>query len=238
MGPSTFAILLKVNASPNVILAGLQERQASTVTASLKTYDGSAISNKTVFFEVVDESGKRLDVGFFEGNMAVFSQNTDGNGNITVNYYGPLSNEIVGSGTLYIRATVAWEGAQFIIDSTALYVLRDTDEMSLEVKAVPDVIYAGMTETTAEIQATLRAGGAPVKNHPVYFLLNTDLGRFIDGKWYTTSNTNDDGVATMTYVSPGFWGVDPLNPIQTVSITVQVTQQLSENVTIKVIRGR
>jgi hypothetical protein len=238
MGPSTFAILLKLNATPNVIIAGLQQRQASTITATLKKYDGSAIANKTVYFEVVDQTGARLDVGFFDGSMAVLSQNTDGNGNVTVNYYGPLSDEIAASGTFYIRATVAWEGAQFIVDSTALYVIRDAEDIVLEVKAIPDVIYAGDTETNAEIRATVRSGGAPLKNCPVYFLLNTDLGRFIDGKWFTFSNTNDAGVATMTYVSPGFWGIDPLNPIQTATITVQVTQQVSKDVTIQLIRGR
>ena len=238
MGPSTFAVLLKLNASPNVIFAGLQDRQMSTITASLKKYDGAAIANHTVYFEVVDQTGKRLDVGFFNSNMAVFSHNTDGNGNVTVNYYGPLSDEIADNGILYIRATVAWQGAQFIIDNAPLYVIRNADDIMLEVKAIPDLIYAGEIETNAEIRATVFSGGAPLVNCPVYFLLNTDLGRFIDGKWYTSSNTNDNGVATKTYVCPGFWGVDPLNPIQTVSITVQVTQQVSKDVTIKVIRGR
>jgi len=237
LGPSTFALILNLNASPNVLFAGLQQRQATAVTATLKKYDGTAVSNRTVFFEVVDNTGTRIDLGFFEGDMAVHSRSTDGSGTVQVNYYGPLSEEIAANGTIYIRATVAWEGSQFISDSTALYVIRDADEIAFEAEAVPDILYAGLTNPTAEIRARVSMGGQPLKDYPVYFMVDKsqDLGRFSDGKRNTFALTNADGIATVTYIGPAFYEILANT---TVTIRVQVTQDIYEDVVIQVIRQR
>jgi hypothetical protein len=237
LGPSTFAIVLNLNASPNVLFAGLLQRQMSAVTATLKKFDGSAVSNRTVFFEVVDNTGTRLDLGYFEGDMAIHTQNTDGSGTVRVNYYGPLSEEIVANGTIYIRATVAWEGAQFISDLTPLYVIRDADEILFEAEAVPDILYAGLTNPTAEIRGKVTVGGQPLKDYPVYFMVDKsqDLGRFSDGKRNTYAYTNADGIAAVTYIGPAFYEILTNT---TVTIRVQVTQDIYKDVTIQVIRQR
>jgi hypothetical protein len=52
---------------------------------------------------------------------------TDAGGTARTRYYGPLKTEINADVDLYIRATVAWEGSQFIYDTTLLYVVRDPD---------------------------------------------------------------------------------------------------------------
>jgi hypothetical protein len=52
---------------------------------------------------------------------------TDAGGTARTHYYGPLKKEINADVDLYIRATVAWEGSQFIYDTTLLYVVRDPD---------------------------------------------------------------------------------------------------------------
>jgi hypothetical protein len=185
----------------------------------------------------VDSTGIRIDLGYFEGAMAIHSQNTDGSGTVRVNYYGPLSEEIVDNGTIYIRATVAWEGAQFISDLTPLYVIRDADQIVFEAEAVPDIIYAGMTKPTAEIRGKVLVGGQPLKDYPVYFMVNKsqDLGRFSDGKRNTFALTNADGVAAVTYIGPAFYEILTNT---TVTIRVQVTQDIFEDVTIQVIRQR
>lgn len=237
IGPSTFAYILKVTLSPNVLLAGLGSREATTVTATLKKYDGGSVPNRTVFFEVVDIDGNRLDLGHFEGTGAVFTQNTDGSGTVRVTYFGPLAEEIVTDGSLFIRATAAWDGAQFLVDQAPLYVVRDSDALVLEAKAIPDILYAGDTNPAAEIRARVTKGGLPLNNFPVYFIVDRtqNLGRFADGKRNTFVLTNADGIASIIYYGPAFYEILSNT---TVSIRVQVSQELYQDVTIAVIRQR
>jgi hypothetical protein len=236
LGPSTISIILDLSASPNVIFAGLLDRQTAEITASLKRYDGAPLSDRTVFFEVVDSAGDRLDLGYFDGNLAMQTVATDAGGTAQTHYYGPLTDEVTADGYLYIRATVAWEGSQFITDMTPLYVVRDADEIAFKAEAIPDVLYASETRPKSEIRAVLTVGGAPAAGVPVYFVLNTDLGRFADGKRNTMVLTNDQGVASLTYVGPFWVELPPTGG--TVNITVQVTQLISEQLQIQIIRLR
>jgi hypothetical protein len=162
---------------------------------------------------------------------------TDGSGNARTHYYGPLTEEIAANGYLYIRATVAWEGSQVIADTTPLYVIRDADEMVFRAEAIPDLIYASEKRDHSEIRATLTAGGKPKAGIPVYFVMIRDgqyIGRFADGKRQTMALTNKNGVASVTYVGP-LWVEIPATGAL-VNINVEVTQDLSEQLQIKVIR--
>ncbi len=123
-GPSSFAILLNLKADPNVLIAGQDTREMSTITATLKEYDGTPIPGKTIVFEILDSSGFRVDFGYFEDNQFVISKTTNSSGSVTTNYYSPLSKEIWSNLTLYVRALVAWEGAQFIYDTVPIYIVR------------------------------------------------------------------------------------------------------------------
>jgi hypothetical protein len=125
LGPSTIATILDLNINPNVIVAGQLDRQTVEITATLTRYDGTPISGRTVLFEVVNANGKRVDIGYFDGKLSLQTVATDANGTAQTQYYGPLKNEIRADLDLYIRATVAWEGSQFILDTTLLYVVRD-----------------------------------------------------------------------------------------------------------------
>jgi len=236
LGPSTISVILDLSANPNVIFTGLLDRQTAEITATLKRYDGAPLSDRTVFFEVVDSAGSRLDLGYFDGNLAMQSVTTDAGGTAQTHYYGPLTDELTADGYLYIRATVAWEGSQFITDTTPLYVVRDSDEITFKAEAIPDVLYAGETRPQAEIRALLTVGGAPAAGVPVYFVLNTDIGRFADGKRNTMVMTNDQGVASLTYVGPLWIELPPTGA--TVNITVQVTQLISQQLQIQIIRQR
>ncbi len=83
--------MMNVQASPNVITAALYQRQMSTITATLKKYDGTGQSGRTIVFEVVDAALNRLDIGYFEGSNSVITKTTDSSGTVRVNYFGPLS---------------------------------------------------------------------------------------------------------------------------------------------------
>ncbi len=236
VGPSSIGVMMNLEASPNVILVGLQQRQVTNVMATLKKYDGTGQSGRTILFEIVDASLNRIDVGHFEGNASVFTRTTDSGGNAHVDYYGPLSGEITADTSVYIRASAAWEGSQFINDTAQLFLVRDSDELSLTAKAIPDVLYAGSTGGTSVIQATVLSGGQPAKNFPVYFLINLNLGRFADGQLFTTRNTNDQGVATMTYIGPT---ADEMSfSSDTVPIIVQVSEQLGVTLNVLIIRQK
>ncbi len=233
-GPSSFAILLRLNASPNTLFAGLTTRQMTTITATLKKYDGTPIPGKTLFFETIDSSGNRIDLGYFEGYQALQSKTTDSSGSVRVNYYGPLSEEILTNATIYVRATAAWEGSQFIYEVAPLYIIRDADQISFVVEAIPPVIYAGDTNPTSEIRARVTMGGAPVQDYPVYFILESPIGIFSDGLRHTYALTNADGVASKTYIGPT-WVEIAANEV-TVSIKVVLTDTISETVSLKIIR--
>lgn len=234
LGPSSFAILLHLNANPNVLFAGLNTRQMTTITASLKKYDGTAIPGKTLFFETVNGTGARVDLGYFEGNMALQSKTTDSSGSARINYYAPLSEEITANATVYVRATVAWEGSQFIYETAPLYIVRDADQISFTVEAVPAVLYAGDSNPTSEIRAQLLIGGAPVQDYPVYFILQQDIGIFADGLKQTYALTNGDGIASITYIGPTW--VEISSGEVTVTIKAVLTETVSDTVTIKIIR--
>jgi hypothetical protein len=153
-----------------------------------------------------------------------------------VYYYGPLSDEIPSDGSVYIRGTAAWDGSQFINDTAQIFLVRDSNELSLTAKAVPDVLYAGGTAGTSVIQATVFSGGQPAKNLPVYFVLSMNLGKFSDGNVSTTSNTNDQGVATMTYVGPT--AAEMPGSSETVPIIVQISEDLGVQVKILIIKQK
>jgi hypothetical protein len=234
LGPSSYAILLHLNASPNVLFAGLTTRQMTTITATLKKYDGTPIAGKTLFFETINSTGTRVDLGYFEGNMALQSKSTDSSGSVRINYYGPISEEISANATIYVKATVAWEGSQFIYEKAPLYVVRDADEISFTVEAIPSVIFAGDSNPTCEIRARLLIGGAPVQDYPVYYILEQQLGFFADGKRQTYALTNAEGIASMTYIGPTW--VEITGTGTTITVNVVLTDTISERVTIQIIR--
>ncbi|HUU38980.1 MAG TPA: hypothetical protein VMW46_12355 [Candidatus Desulfaltia sp.] len=124
LGPSSIAVILNLTASPNAIIAGPYERQMATITATLKKYDGIPLAGQTVLFKIDSPRGS---LGYFEDKLDFLTKTTDANGTVQTSYYGPLYNELGREMTIYIRATVAWEGSQFISDKTPIYVIRSDE---------------------------------------------------------------------------------------------------------------
>jgi hypothetical protein len=123
LGPSSIAIILDLNANPNVIVAGKLDRQTVEITATVSRYDGAPISDRAVFFEILNKNGNRTGLGYFDGKESTQIVATDAGGTARTHYYGPLEGEISTNHDLYIRATVTWEGSQFIQDKTPLYII-------------------------------------------------------------------------------------------------------------------
>jgi len=121
-GPSSFAILLSMSANPNVLFAGPSTRQMSTITANLKKYDGTPLPGETIYFEIVNAQGMKVDLGYFDP-LLTQSKVTDGSGIAEVLYFGPLYGEITSDRFLYIRATVAGQGSEIISTTAPLYFI-------------------------------------------------------------------------------------------------------------------
>ncbi len=122
-GPSTYAIVLKVSASPNVLYAG-DSREAATITASLKNWDGSGLANRTIYFEINDSLDRRASIGYLEGKKNLVAKTTDASGNAYIGYYAPIKSEVKGNTVIHIWATVSMEGNTFIQDFAELMIIR------------------------------------------------------------------------------------------------------------------
>ncbi len=93
-GPSSLAVILNLSASPNVLYAGTTGG-TTTITATLKKYDGVPFANKTVHFEVVYTDGSRAYIGSLDNQQSVTTKTTNSNGNISLTYKGPSEQELI-----------------------------------------------------------------------------------------------------------------------------------------------
>lgn len=201
VGPSTFATLLNLSATPNVIFAG-NSREITTITATLRKYTGESLANRTIRFEISNESGNKVNVGFFEGNESVKTKLTDSNGVARVNYYGPLSLELAENALIFITATLAGEGKEIIAEIAPLQIIADVTTLTFELIAEPNVLYATSQRPQSTIKALVKFGATPIANRKVYFTVLEGLGEFSDFKRKTYALTDLAGIASVIYVGP------------------------------------
>jgi hypothetical protein len=210
VGPSTLATVLKVSANPNVINAGTH-RAGTTISASLKMYDGSPLADRTVTFEICDAIHSRVNIGYFENQEGVLSRQTDSGGNITLTYYGPLNSDIEASTSVNIWATAAAEGNESIEDFAPINIIRDgsSSTVLLDLSADPNVLNAGTHRESATIMATVKSlDGTPLSNRTVYFEIDdanderAHIGYFEGQNPVASRVTNSDGKASVKYFAP------------------------------------
>jgi hypothetical protein len=205
LGPAGFAISLKVSASPNVLFAGFQNRESTTVTAVLKKYDGTPISGRTLYFELRDAlTSTRADgIGYFEGLKAVAAKVTDGNGIVTIDYYGPTAAEIDFNSSYYITAHVGWEGDESITEWTPVYLVRDFSDLIFNVTVDPNILWCTNTRPESTIKAYFAVpDGTPIVGRKIFFEITSGPGYFIDGQMKTFKETDSNGYVTMIYKGP------------------------------------
>jgi len=202
VGPSTFAIILELSASPNVLFAGNSGEQ-TTIQAKLRRYDGVALANESIQFHVRDSLGIRVELGYFEGGQSVITKTTNSNGEITVVYNGPNVNEMLTDSLIYIYAMVGWEGDEFITETTPIYIVRDVSELAFEIYADPNILWCSSQNPRSTIKAYFKkADGTPLANRKIFFSVLSGPGNFSDGKTRTYAVTNEYGYASVTYVGP------------------------------------
>jgi hypothetical protein len=243
LGPSSLSTLLNVTASPNVLTAGTT-RQASTITASLKKFDTVPLENKTIIFEICDDRGNIINVGYFEGNKSTETKVTDANGIATLRYYGPLASEVVGSTAVYIWASVASEGSESISQSTPVYIMADITELTLGISASPNVLYAGTARGTSIITSALKtASRIALANQTIYFEIcdadgnKINTGYFEGNESVSTKITNASGNATVTYYGPLNTELSANTAVYIrATVALQGNTSISDNAPINIIR--
>jgi hypothetical protein len=214
VGPSSFSVLLKLSASRNVIYAG-DQRDGSTISVSLKRFDGIPLAGRTVYFEICDATHVRIDVGYFEGMEKVISRQTDSGGNITFVYQGPLNEEISANTTVYIWASAASEGNEFIEDFAQVNIVRDSSSPGiLEISANPNIIFASGGGEREREWSTISASlvspdGTPIVGRTIYFEICDvdhvqilDIGFFEGGGNVLSRKTDAGGNISLIYHGP------------------------------------
>lgn len=204
LGPSTIAVILNISASPNVINAGFTN-QSTTITATLKKYNGVALSGKTLYFEIRDALGNKIDVGYFEGNKLVESKVTDENGVASVVYYGPYADEIADNTNVYIWVTYSSEGEELVANNTIVSIIRETIEQAITLSISPSVLFAGDKRESAIITAK-----TPFQYYQLIFRVGDENGDPIaTGGGFFKGNvsvrqkrTDAKGEASVTYMAP------------------------------------
>lgn len=238
VGPSGFANSFKISASPNILFAGFQQRQATNITAVLRKFNGEPLAGRTVFFEIINATKfQRADsVGYFEGVQAVATRVTDGNGIVSINYYGPTAEEIpiilcqdpadcqptrnTAFDSYYIKASVAWEGTEMIEEWTPVYFVRDYSDIIFNVTVEPNVLWCTNTRPEATIKVFFAVpDGTPIAGRKIFFEIESGPGMFSDGKVKTFKETGSNGYVTMIYRGPT--SSEMGSNEQKVSITVQ-----------------
>jgi len=237
-GPSSLSILLHTSANPNVLFAG-STREVTNITASLKKFDGTPLSNISIHFEVRNAGGSRYDIGYFEGNQSVKTKTTDSSGLVSLSYYGPTAQEILGNQTLYIYAYAAWEGREIIAELTPVYIVRDGTAPIFELTADPNVLWCTSERPESLITGIFSyAGGAPVVGCKVFFEILSGPGVFSNSKTITFAYTDNEGIASATYIGPTKYEIDA---DQDVTIRGQpetsTPDSIYEDVDIRLIRG-
>ena len=212
-GPSTLAVLLNLTASPNVLYAG-PTRGTTTITATLKKFDGVPIANRSIHFEIVDSVGTRAYVGFLDNQQTVLTKNTNSNGNISFTYSGPTEQELIDIGKgaeddfkIYIYAYLAWEGKDLIAEQTPIMILKDIydigpDDIGFELQAFPNVLWCTLERPESEIRGIFTLKGTPLTGKKVFFKILSGPGKFSDGYTKTYAITDSNGIATINYVGP------------------------------------
>jgi hypothetical protein len=237
LGPSTYAIILSVSASPNVLFAG-DSRENTTITATLKKFDGIPLTNKGIQFHVRNVLGERADVGYFDGGDSVATRFTDSNGRVNLTYHGPVAEELTLDTELLIYAIMVGEGKDIISEYTPVIIIRDVTEIAFEITADPNVLWCTSKRPQSLVEVYLKkTNGSPLSGRRVYFYLDGE-GSFEDGKTKTFKTTDANGYAKIYYIGPT---LSELNIDKMIYITGQAETTspfyINEEIFIRLIRG-
>ena len=192
-----------LSSQPNVLFAGDEIRESPLVKAVLTAAGGVYVANQPIYFEVTDEDGNKLNVGFFEGNVPAIKKSTNKAGEVSATYFGPIASEIADNITLFMKATLAGEGSDIISVLTPIYIIRDVTDVFFDLFADPNILWARSGRPHSKITAVFRKiDGSPFVNKEIYFAILSGPGEFGNGKNKAIAKTDSTGTATVSYFGP------------------------------------
>ncbi|HUU04873.1 MAG TPA: Ig-like domain-containing protein [Patescibacteria group bacterium] len=106
--PVGFYVLLEGSADPAVFFIDGNIHR-STIRVRVTDSKGNPLPGETIFFEQLEDSGssRQLDWGYFENNAVTIKKVTNANGEVSVNFYGPVEFY---SGLMFIHALMQVDG--------------------------------------------------------------------------------------------------------------------------------
>jgi hypothetical protein len=109
-GPAGFYVLLEGSASPAVLLID-GNIHISRIHVRVTDSKGNPLPGETVFIEQLADSTShtQIDWGYFENNLKTIEKATNANGEVNVNYYGPVQ----------WRSSAMWIHALLVVDGRA-----------------------------------------------------------------------------------------------------------------------
>lgn len=108
--PVGFYVLLEGSANPAVLLID-GNIHISRIYVHVTDAKGNPLAGETIFFEQLDDSTshRQIDWGYFENNLPTIQRVTNANGEVNVNYYGPVQ----------WRSSGMWIHALMVVDDRA-----------------------------------------------------------------------------------------------------------------------
>jgi hypothetical protein len=130
-GPSTFALGIRMTASPDIIVAdGLS---SSLITANLSDPDGRPLGGREIFFSVSDVAGNFADIGQLRstgpdrGVGTGLVVRTDGSGAARVAYVSPPRTDLTANALVIVAARLVGDDARGQFYRTVEIELRSAE---------------------------------------------------------------------------------------------------------------
>jgi hypothetical protein len=114
-----------------------------------------------------------------------------------------------------------------------------TLSLTFEVEARPNVILAGDVRAMAEIRATVKKVGQPLKDQVVHFTVLAGPGQFGDYTVRTIALTDASGVASVTFIGPTKLEIDgDLFATIKVQLETSTPEYIYKEVDVRILKGR
>ena len=211
-------LIIELAATPSALIADTY-REVSTIKATVWQTGGKVLAKEPIIFEITDDQGDQLNLGYFEDFQAVTETKTNRNGVARVQYWGPIDQEISADTTVYIKA---WLPGQSGAPSTSapISIIRESKGVSVELFATPNVLVVSDNSPRSIIQAFVKKGVMPLSDRRVVFTITEGgAGTFSNKKDNIVAFTNQEGIASVEYVAPK---EDDITADQVVTIQAQV----------------
>jgi len=210
---------IELFAEPNVLV--VSSEPCSSILRAYVKKGTMPLPDRRVVFTISSGSGT-----FTNDKDNIFAD-TNEFGIATVEYRSPTEDDITADEVVTIQAQVAASGS-FVTATAQIQLVRDAADLSLELTAVPNILWVADDNPTSHVSAVFKEGNTPLADEDIFFTITTGSGEFSTGLTSALVRTNSEGIATVTYVGPT---KHEITQDETVTITAQASSESSTPVT-------